>query len=195
MTNPKMSFQDHRSFIYWLLSSLLHSQGASDKALYVSELWQARALADLMSVQYGLVEKPISANPQSWVGIESIIKKESNCTGLYISYLGLTRDIFFWILQPNERMIFRRIHASDNYISKVTVGNFDYFENFTLRKLQTLPQGNCEDRSLFPSSDDQLTSKRSQKNGRDPDRLVEEDEGDQDPGPSLSLCYNMSLLL
>ena len=40
-----------------------------------------------MATQYN-VEMQISADPQSWIGIEDIMKKESNCTCLYIFYHG-----------------------------------------------------------------------------------------------------------
>ena len=59
--------------------------GNLKEALYASELGRARALADLMSAQY-YVENEISANPQSWVGIEKVLEKECNPSCLYTSY-------------------------------------------------------------------------------------------------------------
>jgi len=67
----KVSSSDVRNIPYQKLSQLFCSGGNSNLALYVLELARARALADLMATQYTL-ENHISADPQSWNGIENV---------------------------------------------------------------------------------------------------------------------------
>ena len=81
----KVSLLDVHHFPYQVLSKFFCFSRHPNNALYVLELSRARALADLMATQYS-VEIQISANPQSWIGIENIMRKESNCACLYISY-------------------------------------------------------------------------------------------------------------
>ena len=71
----KTSFLDHLGiFPYKLLCTLLCDTGNARDALYVEELGRARGLSDLMAEKYS-VETHISANPQSWFGIENILRK------------------------------------------------------------------------------------------------------------------------
>ena len=80
----KTSFlEDSGIFPHKLLSSLLCDTGNVRDALYVEELGRARGLSDLMAEKYS-VETHISANPQSWFGIENIFREKNNCTCLYI---------------------------------------------------------------------------------------------------------------
>ena len=81
----KISFADEHVFPYQLLSELFCDAGNPKDALNVAELGRARALADLMATQYSAEER-ISADPKSWTGVENVMKEESNCTCLYISY-------------------------------------------------------------------------------------------------------------
>ena len=81
----KISFSDIRNFPYrYFAAFFVFWRNDPNKALYVLELARARALADLMAIRYS-VERQISADPQSWIGIENIMKQESNCSYLYIS--------------------------------------------------------------------------------------------------------------
>ncbi|KAL9986295.1 hypothetical protein ACROYT_G000419 [Oculina patagonica] len=107
----KISFSDVRDIPYQVLSALFCFTGNPNNALYVLELARARALADLMATQYS-VESEISANPQSWVGIEDIMKKESNCVCLYTSYFE--QDTFLWILKTSGVLHFRPITVNEN---------------------------------------------------------------------------------
>jgi len=77
---------------------LLCDAGNPSKAIYAADLGRARALADLITNQYS-VETHISADQQSWIGIENVMKKESNCSCLYISYW--IERIFLWILKKS----------------------------------------------------------------------------------------------
>ena len=82
----KVSFLDYNVYSYRQLSRLLCATGNSNGALYVSELWKARALADLMLGKYS-VQNRISSNPQTWAGLEEISAKECNGTCLCVSYI------------------------------------------------------------------------------------------------------------
>ena len=188
----KVSFLDKHFTPYKLLSALFCKTGDPSEALYVIELGRARSLTDLMSTQY-FVGEQITVNPQSWVGIERIIKKGSNCTCLYISYYEV--GIFLWILKANKPLHFRKIHANENFITKDSVQNLnELFGKDPFRKFHFLPQGHCEDRSL--SLDARHVTPQSQKDSFAALRLVEEDKEDEDdedqePKPTLSLVYKM----
>ena len=74
----KTSFLEYSgTFPYKLLCTLLCATRNSRDALYVEELGRARGLSDLMAEKYSL-ETHISANPQSWFGIENILRKKNN---------------------------------------------------------------------------------------------------------------------
>ena len=81
----KISLLEKHSPSYLLLSTLLCFYGNEKEAVCVQELGRARALADLISGQHS-VQQQISVNPPSWADIERIVKKQSNCSCLYISY-------------------------------------------------------------------------------------------------------------
>ncbi|KAL9987568.1 hypothetical protein ACROYT_G001901 [Oculina patagonica] len=167
----KISFSDVHDAPYQYLRTFFCFSGNHNNALYVEELARTRALADLMATQYS-VENEISANPQSWIGIENIMKKESNCVCLYISYCY--QDVFFWILQTSGVIRFQRIT-----VNKDIVGT-----GFGI-----LPEESCEDRSLNMM---EPKLKSYQEESLAALRLVEEDNGeDQNPESSMSLCYKM----
>ncbi|KAL9986273.1 hypothetical protein ACROYT_G000390 [Oculina patagonica] len=102
----KIAFSDVHDFPYRKFSAFFCVYGSPNNALYVLELARARALADLMATQYS-VERQISANPRSWIGIENIMKKENSCVCLYISYYR--EDVFLWILKTSGVIHFQRI--------------------------------------------------------------------------------------
>ena len=185
----KIFFFDEHDSPYQLLSTLLCWTGKHTDAINVVELGRARALADLMSAQYS-VERQISMEPHSWVGIEKILKKESNCVCLYIAYHG--PNLFLWILKSNKSILFRHIKVNDYYSNKEAVIMVDeVFGDKTLRRFRILPEEQCEDRTLFPSDIDLKAQELSQEDSQAPSRLVEEDE-DQDRAPrTLSQCYKM----
>ena len=186
----KISLLDKHSSPYLLLSALYCATGKPNEAIYVVELGRARALADIMSAQYS-VEKGISVNPQSWVGIEKIMKKESNSTCLYISYSG--RHIFLWILKPSTGIVLRRVDINDCFSNKTERFVDNVFEDIALRNFHILPHDHCEDRSLFPANAGHLTHVSSERNVLDASRLVEEEEDENkhwEP-PTLAQCYQM----
>ncbi len=127
----KISFSDRHIHSYQQLSALFCSAGNSYEALYVTELGRASALADLMSTQYS-VEKQISANPQTWAGIEKVMDNERDCTCLYVSYFFDT--IFLWIVKASEDMHFQKINGHQLIVKEGLTGDLEEFfdsKNFT----------------------------------------------------------------
>ena len=175
---------------YQVLSELFCKRGDYVKALYVLELGRARALTELMSTQY-FAGKQITLDPQSWMGIEGIIKKGSNFTCLYISYFVL--DIYLWILNQKQSVHFRHIKKSETVSTIGPVENLNAFlRNPPFRGCQKLPQGHCEDRSMFPLVA-RSSSFQAQEDRVAALRLVELDEDDQEqePTPTLELLYKI----
>ena len=186
----KISLLDVHGSPYLLLSALYCVTGKANEALFVVELGRARALADIMSAQYS-VEKGISVNPQSWVGIEIIMKKESNSSCLYISYYE--QQISLWILKPSTGIVLRQVDISDCFSNKKVPSVGNVFEDIALRNFHILPHDHCEDRSLFSTNVGHLPHVSSEKNCLDASRLVEqeEDENQHLEPPTLAQCYQM----
>ena len=179
----KISFSDARTFPYRFFSSFLVFEDIPDKALYVVELARARALTDLMATRYS-VERQISADPQSWIGIENIMKQESNCSCLYIS--NFDERIFLWILKTSGVMHSRTIMVGESDIPDEFSGSLNELFAESFRNFGILPQKDCEDRSLHgmeskPDSpqEEELASLRKVKTHED------------DPDPRLTFFYNM----
>ena len=169
----KIALSDVHNFPYQKLSAFFYLSGNPDSALYVLELARARALADLMATQYS-VERQITANPQSWIGIENIMKKESNYACIYISYRA--RDVCLWIIKTSGVIYFRRKTVNVNDFLSKSFGS-----------LGILFKQECEDRSLNGSEqklefseDEILTNLRR-----------DEDDYTQEPEPILPLLYEM----
>ncbi|XP_078361326.1 tetratricopeptide repeat protein 28-like [Oculina patagonica] len=178
----KISFSDVQNSPFRFLSLCFCFTGNPNNALYVEELARGRALADLMATQYS-VESEMSANPQSWIGIENIMKKESNCVCLYISYFD--QDVFLWILKTSGVIRFRRITVNEDIVG---AGLADFFDK-NFRSFSVLPEESCEDRSLNVMKPE-LKSFHVESLGAL--RLVEEDDGEiENSESSLSLCYRL----
>ena len=173
----KASSSDVHHFPYQTLSAFFCASGNPNHGLYVLELARARALADLMSSQYS-VKSQISADPQSWTGIENIMKVESNSSCLYISYFA--GDLFFWILKTSGIIRFRRITLDEKVVGAGLAGKLDDFFAEWFRSLGVLGDQECEDRSLNDVESHAAL------------RLFEqEDEESQNAESSLSLCYRV----
>ncbi|CAH3024005.1 unnamed protein product [Porites evermanni] len=179
-----ISFFDKNASPYRLFCSL---------TLHAAELGRARALAELMSNRYS-IEKEISINPQSFVGIAEVIKKNGNSTCLYISY-DYDDNIFLWVLKQNKPVAFRRTKLCESYVSKHgKISVYDLFGNESLlRKFHVLPQEQCEDRSLFSSFANQLTNESNLEDSLSTSRPpLDEGEVYTDPEPpTLFQVYNM----
>ena len=179
----KISFSDVGDFPYQILAILFVYLGCPNNALYVLELARARALADLMASQYAL-DRQISADPQSWIGIDKIMNKEGHCSCLYISYHG--HDLFLWILKANGVIYFRKIAIDEKIVGVGLVEGLDDFFAKSFRRLDVLANVNCEDRTLddsetklYSSEEEELLTLR-QARGDDDDLEM-----------SLKLFYNL----
>ena len=186
----KIYFTDKCASAYWLLSALFHHSGNVKEALYVSELGRARALADLMSAQYSIENQlQISANPETWVGIESIMEQESNSTCLYVSYS--CDSIIVWILKTSGVVLSRRKHHEDgiNHLQGRTVQNLDdFFVNESFRSCFILPGEKCEDRSLDGFERKPRLCKDDSHNVCRFGKITKANLG---PKVNLSLCYKL----
>ena len=184
----KISFADMNASPYQQLSSLLCDVGNPRGALYAAELGRARALADLMATQYS-AEPTISADPQSWTGIENVIRQESNHVCLYISYSG--QKVFLWILKKSGAVSLRNFKVDKKTLhtrlGKVARHLNDFFaimaESF--RTFGILPEELCEDRS-FPDIESKLDSSREENFA-----TLRQGKSTNDPAPSLTLFYEM----
>ena len=187
----KISLLDKHSVSYNSLCWLFCFSGNANEALNVEELGSARALADLMSARYS-VKQQISVKPQEWLGIERIMKQETNCNCLYISYC--TRYMFLWVLKENEPILFRRTDVNQCFVSKGLERTVEevFSEESALRKFYVLHKGDCEDRSLFPSDASHSAGDSSLQDNMAAVRQVEEEsQEDQQPVPTPAECYNM----
>ena len=174
----KISFSDVHDFPYMNLAALFVFWGNPSNALYALELARARALADLMAPQYAL-DWQISADPQSWIGVDKVMKKEGHCSCLYISYYG--QHLFLWILKGNGVIHFRKTAVDEKLVGVGLVEGLDDFFAKSFRSLGVLPRVDCENRTL---------------NDNEPKLYSPEDEelatrGDDNFQLSLSLFYNM----
>ena len=188
----KISLADEHAFPYQLLSALFHSTGSPKDALHAAEFGRARALADLMATQYS-VENRISADPQSWTVVDNVMKKESNCSCLYISYFRQT--VFLWIFKTSGVIQFRTLDVDKKTLyTRLTKAaeNLDEFFAIMAESFQgfgNLPKEVCEDRSL--NGNDTETSPESCQE-ESPATLQRGKPGDtDDPEPSLTLFYEL----
>ena len=138
--------EEHGTFPYQLLTHLLYRTGKFQDALYVEELGRARVLAEFMAEKYA-VESHISVDPQSWSGIENIVKRESNCVSLYISYEE--RRVLLWVLKANGELCFRVTDEVEvDTLIDEQVCNLEGIFKKSATGFGVLPAANCEDRSL-----------------------------------------------
>ena len=178
--NFKASSSDVLNFPYRRISAHICFGATPNYALYVLELARARALADLMVSQYS-VERQISADLQSWIGIENIMKRESNSSCLYISYYD--HDLFFWVLKTSGIIHFRRIKVDEKLVGSGLVGKLNDFFAKGFQRFGTVPEHDCEDRSLNNVQNFAVS------------RLIEEeDEESGNSELSISLYYRMLII-
>ena len=178
----KISFFDGHVSPYLLLCRLLIAKGSYYEALYVAELGRSRALTDVLSDKYS-VEKGVSVNPQSWIGIENIMNKNALSSCLYVSCFD--DDMYFWILKPIKIIVFRQTRLKES-ADKV-------FGNQTFGGSLDLRQDQCEDRSLFSCVSSPLSCKQSQSDSFESLRLIEDEEDENHDSKPLTLAdgYNM----
>ena len=181
----KVLYSDNYNSPYKTLSSLLCAAGNPNKALYVEELGRARALSDWMAAQYS-VERQISADPQSWTGIENVVNLESDSTCLYISYDA--QNVLLWILKANEVVEFREGTVEKKTLCTKQAKNLDtFFNNLagSFRSFGILPPELCEDRSfngIEPTPDSSQEENLA---------VLRQGGAKDDPRQNLTLFYKM----
>ena len=102
--------------------------------------------------------------------------------------------MFLWVLKENEPGLFRLTDVNKCFGNKGSKRKVDeiFGEDSALRRFHVLNQGDCEDRSLFPSDASHSAGQSSLQENMAAVRLVEkESEKDQQPVPTLAECYNM----
>ena len=179
----KISLNDAYELPYWLLSRLFVGAGVHKNALYATELGRARALADLIANKY-------SADERSCIDIcENVMKKESNCVLLYISYD--CKEVLLWILKTSGAIYFRKVTVNEQTLhtrlAEVArnLGEFFAIMAESFRSFGILPEEVCEDRSL---NDIEPKSGSCQKENIG---TLREGKKTDDPKPSLNLFYEM----
>ena len=183
----KVSLLDKHFPPYQTLSKVFCKRGDYVKALYVLELGRARALTELMSTQY-FAGKQITIDPQSWKGIEGIIKKGSNFTCLYISFFVL--DIYLWILDQKQSVHLRHMKENETVSTIGSVENLNAFlRNPPVRGCQKLLQGHCADRSMFPLV--ACSSSQEDRVAALCPFVLDDDDQEQEPTPTLELLYKI----
>ena len=130
---------------YTFCSALLCENNNPREALYVVELGRARGLTDLQADRYS-VQTNISANPKSWIGIENIVRKETDCVFLYISFAD--DDLFIWILKTSGEIHFKRTTVGEEILGTRLESNLSDFFAKSFRCLGMQSKWECEDRSL-----------------------------------------------
>ena len=138
--------EKHGAFPYQILSKLLSVSGKPEDFLYVEELRRARALADLMRAQYSANQPQFL---QSLFSIHDVIKREANCSFLYLSVDD--KDVRIWVLKTSGGILFRRkkrMDLTDSFGNAGSVSNLKEFFSKSFRHFAILPTENYEDRSL-----------------------------------------------
>ena len=127
----KISYFERMISAYRMFSQCLCDADFPYEAFYTEEFGRARALTDLMAALYS-VENEIPVSPETWDDAQSIVKKECNCSCLYISYYE--QLIHLWVVKGDKPLIFRQMKVNDVFGSESRVADL-------------LCRVNCEDRS------------------------------------------------
>ena len=149
--------EKHGAFPYKMLSKLAFITENPELSLYAEELRRARALADLMTAQYSAKQTQFPGDPQSLFSIRDIIKREANCTFVYLSVDD--EDVWIWILKTSGQILFRRKKGmdSDSFGDAGSVPNPKVLFSESFRHFAILPTKNYEDRSLNDEPDLKLS--------------------------------------
>ena len=190
----KISFADTHVAPYQLLSQLICYAGNPKDALNVADLGRARALADLMATQYS-TEEGRSADPKSSTVVENVMKKEGNCTCLYIAYLNQT--VLLWILKTSGVIQFREIEVDKKTLhTRLTNVASDLDEFFSIMaesfgSFGKLPVVVCEDRSIIDNNIETYPESCQEQSPTTWRQLQGKPGNTDDPEPSLALFYEL----
>ena len=133
----RVLYSDQYNSPYKTLSLLFCAAGNPKKALYVEELGRARALSDLIAAQYS-VERQITADPQSWTGIENVANLESCSTCLYISYDA--QNVQLWILKAGGVVEFQESTVEKKILSTEQATHLNNFFNNVAESFRGRPE-------------------------------------------------------
>ena len=186
----KISLFESRSYSYHLLSTMLCESGKETEGICVLELGRARALGDLISGQHS-AQQEVTVTQPSWADIERIVKKQSNCSCLYISYFQ--QYVFLLVLKVNKPLHFRKINVNECFVTKGLKRDVhQVFREDGFRRFKVLPHEHCEDRSMSFSTASDSTHEQAKQESLAVYRLVEDDEEENlQPDPSLAEQYKM----
>ena len=186
----KISLLDLHSSSFHFLSSMLSVSGNAKEALSVLELGRGRALADLISALYS-GQQQTSVNPPSWADIESIVKKECNCSCLYISHF--LQYMFLLVLKGNKQLHVRKINVNKCFVTEGLERTvYEVFGEKSFREFNVLPEEQCEDRSLAFSKANDSTCEPAEEESLAGYRLIEEEEQENlQPLPTRAERYRM----
>ncbi|CAH3179404.1 unnamed protein product, partial [Porites lobata] len=193
--DDQIAYFDSISSVFQFISYMLCFSGNPHEGLYTEEIGRARALEDLMSAQYS-IENEIPVSPETWVGIEKIMKKESNCVCLYISYFK--HIITLLVVKADNQVIAKQVDITDYFAGKGSESRVDdFFCSDIYRKVRCLAPELCEDRSWFSSNVQQeRKGEPSQGNSPTAARLCsEEDENTDDQQPILTLADGYKMIM
>ena len=187
----KISLLEKHSLSYHSLSAIFCGSGNAKEALCVLELGRGRALADLISGLHSVQQQTSLNPPPSWADIERIVKRESNCSCLYISYF--TEFMLLWVLKGNKPIHFRKIDVNKCFVTKAMERVVDEaFSQESFRRFKVLSEEHCEDRSLsFPTTDDSALESAEEGRLAVYRPVEEEEEEDLQPLPTLEERYRM----
>ena len=144
----KISYIDRIFKAYRGFSHFLCDIGFLYEAFCTDEFGRARALTDLMAALY-TVENEIPVSPGTWDEVQSIVKKECNCSCLYISYYE-QKYIHLWVVKADNPLTHQQIEVNDFLGSVSSVGALLCREIY--REVLCLAPEQCEDRSWLPSN-------------------------------------------
>ena len=186
----KISLFEMHSRSYHLLSALLCVSEKGKDAVCVLELGRARALADLITGHHS-DQQQLSVNPPSWADIERIVKKQSNCSCLYISYFQ--QYVFLWVLKENKPLHFRKMNVNKCFVTKGLERDIhEVFWEDGFKRFKVLPEEHCEDRSLSFLTASDTTHEQADQESLAVYRLVEDEEEETlQPVPTLAEHYKM----
>ena len=131
------------SNFYRSLGEFSKAEDYIEKAYSISSQIGNKMLAELMADKYSL-ESHISADPQSWFGIENVVRRESNPVFLYIAYRE--RKVHLWVLKANGDICFRKTDEVevDTLIDEQVCDVEGIFKK-SAAGFGVLPTANCED--------------------------------------------------
>ena len=186
----KISLFESRSYSYHLLSKMLFESGKKAEGVCVLELGRARALGDLISGQRS-AHQEITVTTPSWADIERIVKKESNCSCLYMSYFH--QYMFLLVLKENNPLHYRKINVNECFVTKGLERCVHHvFREDGFRRFKVLPREHCEDRSLSYLTASDSLHEQAEQESLEVYRLVEDEEEENlQPDPSLAEQYKM----